>query len=940
MRLKVTHGLFIFLILAAAFMVSARELIDVDVWWHIVLGREMFASFSPPDFGHLYFGDINPNVNDLRYTWLGDVLLYLAYQWGSVPGLQLLRLACVLLSAFLVWDMMDRKFGAPQMTILLMLLLCTYQLQLVRNAIFSLPLIVALYWIWWRCFLKDERKNTSNLMWSIPLLLTCWSLIHGTYLVGCIVLLFLLLGETYAFLRNYPDLHSDSKSNHRKKKSKHAKTETLDSDQEIVVRRVPFDHLRQAYICLFLSFIGTTAYNGYSFNLLTAKFGNSWLVGAALVALALVISFHPKVGNRLVNYRRQFLLGYRAIISVTSVSFIYWLLRRSFENAHSTAQIDLRSVDMQPIRAGSGLLHGLKVTLNDMLFEQTDHFFVSTDFLSPWDHVGEIYIYVTFVLVAATLVGFAIRKPLPASLTFVFVPVVLLGFSYKRTVGYLGITCLVMLAVWLKNADLRRMRVYFRIFNSFIICALVAAISISPKTIGMWETHVFGLGKAPYFSNECADYVLKELKEDPLFTTISSGGYLLKHFYPNKRVFVDGFFAPHMGRSFATYRSALMERNPDILFETFEIEHALVSHRDVEWLTVFSASEHWYPLAVDEGMVLFSRCTELPVEFQVKMLLPGQVFDQVPSYFRTMLANRILEIPSILVTKGFPEHADRFMKENHVVIQRAKQYGDLNSVAQLAKNIDYANRRYQGKNSRQLKLEFQFQYARSTQDHVKASQYGIELWSHQKDIEMGSQLSQSCLDANRLDLAKLILLDIYSMRTEHPNDWDRYRPQTVSCWKQIAKHEELGGDYVSAYVALKQISLTNEHVLNGPQLVQKGLDFYSKLRESDETIEGWILLTEIHADYAQSPHVLHNLSAHIFEHHKELGFQLDLAADYGEQAVKLALLSGVTDMDLLYKNLADIYQEMGRFEQAQDCLESAIRSAPEARKPLYSGKQP
>ena len=96
------------LLILSILPVTLRKIIDVDIWWHILFGRHYIASFSIPDLSTFYFTEISDNYTDLRFTFVGDILLYLIYAAGGETGLQLFRVLCVLVCGYLFLSMPEK----------------------------------------------------------------------------------------------------------------------------------------------------------------------------------------------------------------------------------------------------------------------------------------------------------------------------------------------------------------------------------------------------------------------------------------------------------------------------------------------------------------------------------------------------------------------------------------------------------------------------------------------------------------------------------------------------------------------------------------------------------------------------------------------------------------------------------------------------------------
>jgi hypothetical protein len=135
-------------LVAGIFPIVWRQVTVSDAWWHVALGKWLVERRSMPDLSKFYFTpfDAGRLAGELRWEWLGDIVLYLAYAVGGAQGIQWLVVGCAL--AGLVFLARCAKGRSPWILVLLVAVcLGTYQLQLARNSVYSLVLYPALLWL-------------------------------------------------------------------------------------------------------------------------------------------------------------------------------------------------------------------------------------------------------------------------------------------------------------------------------------------------------------------------------------------------------------------------------------------------------------------------------------------------------------------------------------------------------------------------------------------------------------------------------------------------------------------------------------------------------------------------------------------------------------------------------------------------------------------------
>jgi hypothetical protein len=165
-----------------------------DLWWHLSLGRWLAENRTLPDYTQFYFTPLAGQVHDLRWTVLGDLLLYAVHQVGGVAGIQALAFLCVAAGCVLLRQLHRGPMNGWITLLLVFVAIGTYQLQLPRNAVFSLPLtalILALF-AW---FQRTRRVAVASLL---PGAVGIWSFVHGSYLLGCALVGWLLFTDVLA----------------------------------------------------------------------------------------------------------------------------------------------------------------------------------------------------------------------------------------------------------------------------------------------------------------------------------------------------------------------------------------------------------------------------------------------------------------------------------------------------------------------------------------------------------------------------------------------------------------------------------------------------------------------------------------------------------------------------------------------------------------------
>ena len=178
MTKKNPFGLFILLVFAflICHKIIISNIIDPDLWFHIMTGQRLFNNFSV-FWSDFYFSPVTESYSNLRFTALGDIILYLINSHFGVIGLTVFRAVCVMSCCLFLLLISDRKITFFKVFLLLYLVVGIYGKFFVRNSMFALiffPLVL---------YLLDNKRYILT-----AIILILWSLCHGSYVLGvCVV---------------------------------------------------------------------------------------------------------------------------------------------------------------------------------------------------------------------------------------------------------------------------------------------------------------------------------------------------------------------------------------------------------------------------------------------------------------------------------------------------------------------------------------------------------------------------------------------------------------------------------------------------------------------------------------------------------------------------------------------------------------------------------
>ena len=195
MTIRLSFGLLASLIMAmtTACLISRVPLNQTDVWLHLAFGEQWL------DAGRLNIVELTPigvpNAPGLNSYWLSQVVIALAWRMGGVAGIQALH-AVVVLARLVLLGVLLRLMGCSDRRLILMVVvtlgLAIGHLPIIRPQIIAellaTPLLLIALWpgsFWWRGVL-------------LGLLLGIWSLSHGSFLIGIVMVATVAIGRIVA----------------------------------------------------------------------------------------------------------------------------------------------------------------------------------------------------------------------------------------------------------------------------------------------------------------------------------------------------------------------------------------------------------------------------------------------------------------------------------------------------------------------------------------------------------------------------------------------------------------------------------------------------------------------------------------------------------------------------------------------------------------------
>ncbi len=177
-------------LLGAAFVLSFFRVIEPDVFWQLKTGQILLET------GRLVrtnlFASTFPEYPWHNHEWLHEVALALAYAGAGWPGITLLKVCLIGLTAALLYVSMTAEAGNPLLAasliavaLSLMRFRFTERPQIFSFVLMSLTLSVV----------HRHRQRGGRVVWLLPFIYLLWSNIHPEFILGLLYLLGVIAGE-------------------------------------------------------------------------------------------------------------------------------------------------------------------------------------------------------------------------------------------------------------------------------------------------------------------------------------------------------------------------------------------------------------------------------------------------------------------------------------------------------------------------------------------------------------------------------------------------------------------------------------------------------------------------------------------------------------------------------------------------------------------------
>jgi hypothetical protein len=175
------------------------RLFETDVWQHLLVGRAIWTLGAVPVTQQWSWQNLGePEMNS---AWLFRALVWKAWSWGSVWGLQIWRWVTTLAAFALLWAT-ARRLGARGFAALLALIACALVYRLrsqIRPETLVAIYLAATLWI-----LETRRQGGPDRTAFLPVVALLWANTHLSWFLGMALLGIHWLDEQIAAWRRAP----------------------------------------------------------------------------------------------------------------------------------------------------------------------------------------------------------------------------------------------------------------------------------------------------------------------------------------------------------------------------------------------------------------------------------------------------------------------------------------------------------------------------------------------------------------------------------------------------------------------------------------------------------------------------------------------------------------------------------------------------------------
>lgn len=473
----------------------------------------------------------------------------------------------------------------------------------------------------------------------------------------------------------------------------------------------------------------------------------------------------------------------------------------------------------------------------------------------------------------------------------------------------------------------------------WILLLYGAALSGHSGDIFGMKTHMFGFGHIPTYDKKMCDYILDNYPQKRVFTAIHTGGFALLKWYPDKKVFFAGRFASHPTDLREDYVGIRTNNNPDLLYEKYGAEFALVEHTRRDWNKIFINSKSWYPAAVGPGTILYAYEAEFPnKDYVLEIIVDSGSFCKSSRFFSKARLGTLYSVINGLLNKGRIKDAAFFLDNHSDYFTCLSDYSDTEvdtGKKSVLTTLEKARNRYGLVNNENIRFDYLYSIALKEGQKEKIIAYGAKLIEMPHSyIDVMYNMAAVLFSMNETEKA-IGWLEKFEEKRKQGHDLELTTQEQLSTlYYAIASTLEKENRLVKAYDFHSRSCHENPIHISKDKLYNKGFAFYMALQDKPMGVfTSFDLFKRMLEDFADNPRLLNELAWLILTQNEYLKVDPEVALKYAQHAVNLMEKRNERErLYTVYDTLAEAFFQTGDPEKAVFFEKKAIDLAPQDKK--------
>jgi hypothetical protein len=170
---------------------SFEQIKNFDIWWQLKTGEIIYSTGRIPK--QEIFSYTRPGEIWINHEWLSQLIFFLSFKLSGLLGIVILKMG-VLFTAFLIISKRNKLFmnGYSNVFSLIIIIMISHGTWLSRPIIFTFLFIPSTLYLLDLYFLRGKR-----ILWLIPPIMLIWVNLHGSYIIGLLLIFLYTLNAVF-----------------------------------------------------------------------------------------------------------------------------------------------------------------------------------------------------------------------------------------------------------------------------------------------------------------------------------------------------------------------------------------------------------------------------------------------------------------------------------------------------------------------------------------------------------------------------------------------------------------------------------------------------------------------------------------------------------------------------------------------------------------------